>query len=58
MTLEEWRNHSDDWRAGWRCCQQADDVPPIYSAEFEAGYRYALEHPIGPTYIPQKKPVC
>ena len=53
MSNEEWRNQSDEWHKGWRCCQDAVDIPEHYSEEFEAGYRYALEHPFGPCAIPQ-----
>lgn len=53
MTTEEWRNKSDEWRKGWRCCQEAQDIPEEKSTDFIDGYIYALEHPFGAVAIPQ-----
>lgn len=52
MTTAEWRAHTDDWRRGWRDCQEAKDVKPNPSEEYMSGYRYALEHPFGPVAVP------
>ena len=52
MTTEEWRAHTDDWRRGWRDCQEAKDVEPNPSEEYISGYRYAFEHPFGPVAVP------
>lgn len=55
MTDEEYRAKSDEWKKGWRVCQQAEDLPAQRSKEFEEGYRYALEHPIGSVYVPMRR---
>ena len=52
MTTAEWRAHTDDWRRGWRDCQEAKDVEPNPPDEYISGYRYALEHPFGPVAVP------
>jgi len=52
MTTEEWRSKTDEWRRGWRCCQEAQDIPEEKSQDFIDGYIYALEHPFGSVAIP------
>ena len=53
MTTKEWRSKSDDWRKGWRACQEGQDIPDEKSEDWVAGYRYALENPFGPVAVPQ-----
>ena len=52
MTTEEWRSKSDEWRKGWRVCNESQEIPEDYSEEFKEGYVYALEHPFGSVAIP------
>ena len=53
MSNEEWKSKSDDWRIGWRYGNGDETVSPkMDSEEFIAGYRYALNHPIGSVTIP------
>ena len=52
MTKEEWESHTTDWQDGYKCCQNADDVPQNYSEEFRKGYIFGLENPIGSVTIP------
>ena len=52
MTTEEWRGKSDDWRFGWKVCQDGLIPPENITEDFVAGYMYALEHPFGPTAVP------
>ena len=53
MTTKEWRSKSDDWRKGWRACQEGQDIPDEKSEDWIVGYRYALENPFGPVAVPQ-----
>lgn len=52
MTIEEWCEKSDDWRFGWKVCQEGRDLPEVKTEEFVAGFLYALEHPFGPVAGP------
>ena len=51
MDSAEWRTKSDAWRRGWKYGQGDTNVSPqLDSAEFCAGYRFALDHPEGGCY--------
>ena len=52
MTDEEWRSKSSDWHKGWRYGQGDVSVCRLDSADFIAGYRYALERPFGHVSVP------
>lgn len=52
MTTEEWRNKTDEWRKGWKCCNESGEIPEEKTDDFVAGYIYALEHPFGPVAVP------